>query len=151
MPELSGADGTTWAMRTGRDSAEDGALSAYLADRGVTQVARFAPKDDEDLDDALCAGRYRRVLFANWDALTEALCKGCGRLDRWQAAGVRIALAEPPTEDAAAAFPPLLEVQRGLDRWRAAQRHAKIVAAAILTAVALAVLSVLFCWVPSAP
>jgi hypothetical protein len=29
--------------------------------------------------------------------------------------------------------------------------HAKIVAAAILTAVALAVLSVLFCWVPSAP
>lgn len=151
MPGPSDEEGTTWAMRAGRDSAEDGVLSAFLAERGATQVARFAPKDDEDLNDALCTGRHDRVVFANWDALAEALCKGCGRLDRWQAAGVRVAIAEPPTEDAVAAFPPLLEVQQGLDRWRAAQRRAKIVAAAILTAVALAALAVLFCWVPSAP
>jgi hypothetical protein len=146
-------DGTIrWrcAARVSHDASQSAALDAYLARTGSAGAERFLPKDDDDLNHALCERRFDRVVFADLDALLEAIWKGEAELDRWNEAGIQIDLVCPPTRDEDAWRPFASITYDSLVRWRKAQRRRQIVAGTILSAIALAAMAVLFCLIPPA-
>lgn len=136
------------AVREALSEPEQKALDRYLEARGLRDVERFAPEDDDELDTAVGDRRFDSVVFVDLDALLTAMFKGDIRLDRWVELGVRIELAEEPEEANWRGF--VRKTQVSLDRWRRTQRRRQIVACAILSAIALAALSALFLLVPSA-
>lgn len=132
-------------------AGEDGnhALLNYLEREGLSDAARYAPKDDDELDVALCAGRFDRVVFADLDSLCAAVWKDHAHLDRWSAADVRIDLAVPPP--AAADWRDICtEVFGSLARHRRRRRRVQIIAAVILSALALLAVAVLLWVIPPA-
>jgi len=129
------------AFRQASDKAEQRLLTAYFERHGVTGAVEFARIDDDRLDAALCAGQYERVIFANLDALLEAIWKGYARPDRWVKAEVRIEFADGTDPDRTRDF--VLGMYDSLSRWRQANRRRQIVAAAILSAIALAAMMLL--------
>jgi hypothetical protein len=141
------ADGR-WAARCPTDPDRRGRLDAFLDGLGVTQIERFQPKDDDELNGALCEGRYDHVVFADLDGLFEAVWKGQASLERWRDAGVKIEVACPPTPDEAAWRAVVEATYESLFRWRQSERRRQTVAACVLTALALAALAVLFFLVP---
>jgi hypothetical protein len=118
-----------------------------LAARHPRHVVDFAAKDDDALNAELCAGEFTGVVFANLDALLTTIWKGQGQPDRWTAAGVRIELAEPPRENERwQSFLP--EMYRSLAQWRRRQTRRKIVAASLLSLLALLALAILLLGMP---
>ena len=138
------------AVRRATDPREAEALSRYLVQHGVTNAVEFSEIDDDELDEALCAGDFQRVVFINLDALLTGVWQGHGRIDRWRAAGVEIEIAEPPGLDSSVTQGILLEMARSLGKWRQRQRRRQIIAAVVLSAVALICLAALFLLVPPA-
>lgn len=138
------------AVRRAADPCEAEVLARYLERHGVANVIEFSETDDDDLDDALCAGDFQRVVFVNLDAMLTGVWKGHGRIDCWRAAGVAIEFVEPPGLDASAMQGILLEMVASLAKWRQRQRRRQIIAAVVLSAVALICLAVLFVLVPPA-
>ncbi|MBN2563859.1 MAG: hypothetical protein JXQ75_23335 [Phycisphaerae bacterium] len=130
------------------DDDEQRALAAYLDEQHLSNVAEFAPKDDEDLDAELCAGRFDRVVFAGLDALLTAVWKGHARIDRWAAAGVRIELATQENEECSDWQSFVTKMYDSLARWRKAHRKRQIVAATLLSTLALIALAVLLFLTP---
>ncbi len=143
-----GAPPASCAVRSAANDDEARALERYFDRHPSTEVVHFAPKDADALDDDLCAGRFPRVVFARLDALLTAIWTGHAHLDQWIAAGVQIELADPPSD----ANPPWLEfvttTYDSLARWRRKQRRREIIAAIILSILALAALAVLFLLAP---
>lgn len=138
------------AVRRTTDPREAEALARYLAQHGVVNPVEFSEIDDDGLDETLCAGDFQRAVFFNLDALLTGVWKGHGRIDRWQAAGVEIEFAEPPGIDPSATQGILLEMVASLATWRQRQRRRQIIAAVVLSAVALICLALLFLFVPPA-
>ncbi len=147
------------AVRTASIDDQRLALSAYLDRQDCSEAVEFAPKDDDELDAALCAGGFDRVVFADLDALLTMVWKGHGQVDRWNAVGVRIELATPPTPPASPA--PTTDAHDdcarfvgvmydSLARWRKQRRRGQVIAAVVLSALALLALTLLFCLVPVA-
>ena len=137
-------------VRRATDPCEAEVLARYLEQLGVANAVEFSEIDDDELDEALCAGNFQRAIFFNLDALLTGVWKGHGRIDRWRAAGVEIEFAEPPGIDASATPGILLEMVASLAKWRRRQRRRQIIAAVVLSAVALICLAVLFFLVPPA-
>ena len=145
------------AVRTAADKREREAIDGWLAGHAGVEIVEFAPKDDDDLDDALCGGRFDRVLFADLEALLATIWKGHARVDIWDAAGVRIELAQAPSASDGAGDGKddpswrvfVSRTYASLTLWRRRQRRRQITAAAILSALALAAMWVLFSFVPS--
>ncbi len=139
-----GASPASWAVRSAANDGEARALARVFDSHPSSGVVYFAPKDDDALDDDLCAGRFQRVVFARLDALLSAIWTGHAHFDQWIAAGVQIELADPPSD----ANPSWLEfvtaTYDSLARWRQKQRRRQITAAIILSCLALAALAVLF-------
>ncbi len=152
MTEVDAHEGTPdrSAVRRATDPREAEILSRYLAQHGVANATEFSELDDDQLDEALCAGDFQRAIFFNLDALLTGVWKGHGRIDRWRAAGVEIEFAEPPGIDASATPGILLEMVASLTHWRQRQRRRQIIAAVVLSAVALVCLAVLFLLIPPA-
>jgi hypothetical protein len=139
------------AVRAASDAHERQALAACAARVGHSAATEFAPRDDEELDEALCAGRFRQVIFADLDALLTMVWKSQARVERWIDAGVRIELAQPPDAAAEGAWlPVVLATCQSLGRWRRAQRLRKLVAAVVLSVLALAAAAVLLLLIPPA-
>jgi hypothetical protein len=133
-----------YAVRAASDPDEERSLAAFWARTGRRTVVQFAPRDDEDLDLALCAGRFGCVLFADLNALLTMVWKSQAQVNRWIEAGVRIELAEPPPAGNDGSWVPVVEaVCDSLCRWRRAQRVRKLVAAVVLSVLALAAAAIL--------
>ena len=130
-----------WAFRQASDEAEQRLLTAYFEQQSLTDAVQFARIDDDRLDAALCAGQYERAIFASLDALLESIWKGYAHPDRWVEAGVRIEFADGTDSDRARDV--VLGMYDSLSRWRQANRRRQIVAATILSAIALAAMMVL--------
>lgn len=123
-------------------------LDDYLRRVAPPSVERFLPKDDDELNDALCVGRFDRVVFADLADLMEAVWKGEAQLERWAAAGVRIEVACPPTQEPDAWRNVIDATYDSLCRWRKRERRRQSIAAAILSAIALIAMGVLFFLIP---
>ena len=66
----------TCAVRQPTTEQERRDLAAYLEAERLTDVVKFSATDDDDLDEALCAGRFERVVFAGLDALLTGIWNG---------------------------------------------------------------------------
>lgn len=144
----SKARGVRCAVRGPENEAERAALTAWLDANGPRETVHFLPKDDDDLDADLCAGRFDCVLFPSVEALLLAIWEHHARLDRWAARGVRIEIADGRDSDHR--IETILEVHESLRRWRARRRRRQIIAGVILSAVALLAMGVLLFWIPPA-
>ncbi|HWL95672.1 MAG TPA: hypothetical protein VNT79_19295 [Phycisphaerae bacterium] len=113
---------------------------AFNRRRGVEPVL-FQPKDTDDLNDALCAGRFDRVLFWSTDDLLEAIWNNDADLDAWKRAGVEIEiLSRAPGQAENLANAHVVDLQAvwaGLEKWREERRGAKIIAATVLCVLAI--------------
>lgn len=119
-------------------------LAAYLARAELRTTVEFLPRNDEDLDADLCAGRFSHVVFADLNALLTMVWKSQAQVGRWIDAGVRIELArQPGSGNDDAWLPVVVATCDSLSRWRRVQRVRKLVAAAVLSALALAAAAVL--------
>lgn len=146
----SSDNATRIAVRSGHDRDSTAALDAYLSAQGLASARRFEPKDDDDLNDALCAGQFDQVIFANLDALFQTVWTGHGELDRWESAGVRIELASPPNGEADTWRSTADATYQSHARWRRHRRRGQIIAACILSALAIVAVAVLFLVIPPA-
>jgi hypothetical protein len=138
-----------WAIRTASNGSEERALAAYAARMEPRTFVRFEPRNDEDLDADLCAGRYSGVLFADLNALLTMVWQSHAQVERWIDAGVRIELAKPPGGGSNGSWPPVVvAVCDSLIRWRRTQRTRKLIAAVLFSALALVAAAVLLWLVP---
>jgi hypothetical protein len=128
---------TDSAARVPEDAAGRQRVDDCLSRLGVSDVVRSMPKDDDELNTSLCQGRFRRVVFADLDAVLSMLWKGHGNLDRWLAAGVRIELADPPKDCEREWLTPLVLTAESLSRWKKREYRRKTLAAALLSFLAL--------------
>lgn len=76
-----------------------GPLDVYLRANGITDARRFAAKDDDELNDAVCDGNIRRVVFSGMEDLLEAIWIGHVRHSRWLELGVRVDVVRDPSGD----------------------------------------------------
>lgn len=110
-------------------------------------VAFFAPKDNDDLDRQLADGRFRRVVFAHFDDLLEMIWDEDADFSAWRARGVHIEFLENGALDEDRAGM-LLEICASLNRWRNVRRRRRIMAATILSFLAILALAILFYFNP---
>lgn len=136
------------AARRAADPEGDRRLRADLDARQGWRAEYFLPKDDDEMNTALAAGRFRHAAFLNLDALWEAVWKGEADLDAWEAAGVEIHVVEPPAADRDAWRGCVRETYRSLKKWRTANRRRQIVAAVVLSLLALAAMAALLSITP---
>ena len=129
------------AVRQAANEDEKRTLDEYLDRQHLGDVVEYSPGKDHELDAQLCSGRFERVIFAGLDALLIAIWKGGAHLDQWAEAGVRIELAVPLGDDP---WTLIDRVYDSLTRWRDRQRRRQIIAATILSALALLAMCVLF-------
>jgi len=136
------SDAMRCAVRDTENAEQQAALDRRLAAHTEWHVQRFAPKDDDALNDALSVGRFDLALFADLDALLTTVWKGYGDLDRWWAAGVKIVLADPP--DDAAWLEHAMATLASYRQYGARRRRREIIAAIALSICALLALAALF-------
>lgn len=130
------------------DPAARAAVEGMIERLAPAEILRYAPKDDDALNDALCEGRCDCALFADIDALMRSVFRGHAEPRRWIAAGARIELADPPPGDPADWRDVLDQVCAAHERWKAAQRRMRVVAGSILSALALGAMAVLLWLLP---
>jgi len=129
------------AVRQAETDAGRRAIAAHLSRHGLAATTEFAPKDDDELDLALSSGRFDVVVFHDLDAALNMLWKEKAAFDRWQAAGVRVELAQAPEGRSEGLLAELAAVGRSHARWRRRQARREIVAGAVLSGGALLALA----------
>lgn len=145
MPAPANQTNIRCAVRTGSGPSEARALDEILHRHAAWQVVRFAAKDEDELNAELCAGRFEIVVFATLDALLNAIWKGDADIAGWRAAGVRIELATPaPGGGDWLAF--VAATHRSLEIWRARQRRNQVIAASLLSVLALVAAAAILLW-----
>lgn len=117
------------------DSPASEPQRAFLATRPDAATEWFAPRDLNDLEDAIEAGRFARVLFATPGDFLEAVWSGDIRPAEWRKAAVRVEFAAPVPNDVAAQVWAVVE---RYEAWHARRRRAAIVSALILSGIAIA-------------
>lgn len=125
------------AVRKALDAEGRRALAAHLGQPAPSGITEFAAKDDDELNAALISSRFRRVVFADLEALLTMLWKDHADLARWLAAGVQVELAKRPDDCEEQWLPALVRASESLKVWRRSERKRKIVAGAILSLFAL--------------
>lgn len=126
-----------------RDDPRAAEIAAFLQANGLDAVEWFAPRDLDELHDAVRAGRIGRVIFADLPALLAAVWGEVIDFAAWRERGVQVDLAAVPPADSAALVAQFWESWRA---WRRAQRRRRTRAAIVLTCAALAAAFVLL-WV----
>jgi len=146
---MSDSDSThSCAIRLPAHKTEQQKLEVALGSPAWAVAAKLLPKDDDELNAELCAGKFKQVVFADLDSLLEMMWKGEVDLDRWQSAGVHVDLVSPPSGPTNGWHEMARTVHRSYTRWRGEQRRRQIVAAVILSAVALLAMAALFLLIP---
>lgn len=139
------------AVRRGENPTESAVLASYIESAGASEARFFSPEDCADFNDALCSGRFDRAIFVDLGALLTAIWSGHAKIDRWKAGGVTIELANPPEGGAGSWREYVDATYDSYTRWCRGQRRNQIVAACVLSALALAAVIVLFTLIPSRP
>jgi hypothetical protein len=134
------------AVRVPDDAAKHQAITGYLQSRGLDTAKHFAEKDDDELNAAVIAGEFKRVIFTDLNDLLVTIWKGETQWDRWRSAGTEVTLVNSPP--AADWLNVVDETYASLNAWRSARRRRQIIAAVILSIVALAAMAVLFYLLP---
>lgn len=133
-PARSDSAGTVAAVcdRKGPRATE---MQAYLAARGLT--ARWhAPRDLDDVDTAVGAGRLGHVVFLGWSDLLDGIWSGEVTYANWLSAGVKVDFVDAPADTRDAC---LAAVSQAWDRYRRTQRRRHTIAGLVLSIIAIAV------------
>ena len=138
----SGTHGThgTMAVVCDRHGNDATAVAAFLQARDAATARWYAPRELDEVDKAVRAGRVRQVVFARLDDVLEGMWDEDISLEHWLAAGVRIELVESPEP---AAHTHVQVVFESWQRWRHRHRRRRLVAGVVLSIVAMAAAFVL--------
>ncbi|HKQ47707.1 MAG TPA: hypothetical protein VJZ71_06545 [Phycisphaerae bacterium] len=147
MSEKASTSGV--AIRLPAQESEHQAIAVFVGPVAWETATRFLPKDDDELNAWLCAGRFVRVVFADLNSLLEMIWKEQADLEKWRSAGVEIELAAPP-EGGMQWRPLAANIYKSYSEWRSLQRKRQIVAAIVLSAAALLAMAALFFCIPPA-
>ncbi len=138
------------AARSGETEAERRSIDKHLAERGLSDATHFLPKDDDDLADALREKRFDCVVFADFDALLSMIWKGEAQMTHWHEIGVRVELASAPDGEFGDWQALARRMCDSFDRWRARHRKRQVIAALILSVIALLAVAALLYVIPPA-
>lgn len=118
-----------------RNGAGAAIVGEYLRTQGVADTEWHLPRDVDEVDKALCAGRIQRVIFPALDDFLAALWDEPLTLDRWLAPEMRVEFAQPsgPSDAARAAT-----LMASWQRYQALRRRTRAVAGLVLSAAAIA-------------
>lgn len=125
-------------------------LEQYLKDNGLTDAARFLTKDQDDLDDQICAGDFDRVVFLDLPDLLNMIWEHEPKIDQWVESGAGIELVRPESGHSADWLTLAHTVHKSLRGWRKRHRRRQIIAATLLSLIALAAIAALLWVVPAA-
>ena len=107
----------------------------WLAERGLTEVGWFAPRDVNDVERGMVAGEIQQVVFPSPGEFFELLWQGEMNLACWRRSSVRIEFANPGgAPDSAWAAAVLAQWERQVRR----TFRQRAIAGVILSAVAIA-------------
>ncbi len=118
-------------------SPDAAAIQTDLQAASVADVAWFAPRDADDLDEQVRAGRVQRVIFARADDFLTALWDRQIDAAAWTEGRVTISFAnnpDAPTDLTPAAAKAVAVAWR---RWTSVNRRRRIVAGIVLTLIAI--------------
>jgi peptidoglycan/LPS O-acetylase OafA/YrhL len=133
MSERARAEGVAVVCdRQGQDAA---AVAAYLQGQGVADAVWYAPRDADQVDEAVRAGTVGRVVFPAWSDFLLVLWDDVLTPEAWPAAGVSVELVGG---DGTAAT-----VLAEWQRWRRRQRRRRAWAGLVLSGLAVAAACVL--------
>lgn len=123
-------------------------ILSIVKQAGASEAIRFAPKDNDDLNSDLLAGRFNRVIFASKEDLLEAIWDGDADLSGWKSRGVRIefiaAKGQESTLTELCEDDDLIQTANHYRSWRTERLRRKMAAAAVLSLGCVAALAVLF-------
>ncbi len=125
-------------------------LEQYLKDNGLTDAARFLPKDQDDLDVQICAGDFDRVVFLDLPDLLNMIWEHEPKIDQWVESGAGIELVRAKTDHYSDWLTLAHTVHDSLRGWRRRHRRRQIIAAVLLSLIALTSIAVLLWVVPRA-
>lgn len=117
------------ASRKGADSRK---LAQWLEDRGYVDVRWADPRDVDEVERVIREGGAVQVVLPSADALLAAAWSGRITLDLWRNVTIEIADETPALSPAA-----LRHVLMHWDAWRSADRARSLIAAVILSLLAI--------------
>lgn len=120
------------AVVCAKDGPHAAAMSDFLRSHDMTKVEWFAPRDVDEVDQAVCAGRVRQVVFPNMSGLFDAIWDEDIRFDRWLSAGVDVLFVDLPPANATATA-----VFTSWRTWSQRYRRRRTIAGAVLSIIAL--------------
>lgn len=129
------------AVRQAETDAGRRAIAAHLSRNGLSGTVEFAPKDDDELDQALQAGRFDRAVFCDLDAALNMLWKEKAAFGQWRAAGVQVELADSSGGRGGDVMAQLVVIGESHSRWQRRQIRRQVIAAVILSTAALLALA----------
>ena len=110
-------------------------MKTFLEARGLTRTTWHAPRDLDDVDQDVRAGRLAHVVFVRPDDLLDGIFHGEVDFDRWRATGTRVEFALAPDSTTDQTIEP---AWRSWQQWRRRHRRRQIIGGTILSAVAIA-------------
>ncbi|MCK4340701.1 MAG: hypothetical protein KAY37_03125 [Phycisphaerae bacterium] len=117
-----------------RDGGDAPAMEAFLTAQGLADAEWFAPRDVDEVDQAVCTGRVRRVVFPTETQLLEALWNNEIAFEHWLASDLRLEFVKMCEPTSAAHVEAVFESWR---RWQRRHRRRQFVAGIILSIVAI--------------
>jgi hypothetical protein len=122
----------------------------YLRENHLADAVRFLSKDRDDLDAQVTARDFDRVVFFDLQNLLTMMWDHEPKIDEWGASGVRIELVRPEINNSTDWLTLANIVHGSLGRWRKRHRRRRVIAAALLSLIALAAIATLLWTVPAA-
>ncbi|HOA72663.1 MAG TPA: hypothetical protein PL151_16610 [Phycisphaerae bacterium] len=114
-------------------------MAEYLQARG--EPARwYAPRDLDDVDREVSAGRLRTAVFVNWRDLLEGIWHGEVTFSRWRAMRIDVQFLDSPGDDAGAQ---LEVVAQAWADYQQSRRRRRAISGLILSLIAVAAAFVL--------
>jgi hypothetical protein len=108
-------------------------MADYLETQDLRAAVWFPPCDVDEVDEAVSEGRFQRVIFPNLTSLLEAIWDQEVQFDQWLSAGTTVSFADGTESGATATV-----VFESWRKWHHRHRWRRIIAGAVLSAVALA-------------
>ncbi len=138
------------AVRLAADLDRSANLERHLAGMAADEIVRFDPKDADEMNDALNAGRFDRAVFERMEDLLDAIWDERADIARWRRWGVRIDFVSPPCADSHECQQIVDLVSTGFCEWRRRRLRRQVIVACVLSALAVLAIGVLFQLIPPA-
>jgi hypothetical protein len=125
----------TVAVVGDRQSPHAARVQAYLQANGVSDATWYAPRNVDDVEQALRAGEVQRVVFPQTADFLELLWDELLTPEVWQTPGLRVEFAGP---DGALLPEQIAGILETWGTWRRRRRRQRAVAGLLLSALAIA-------------